>query len=585
MMISLRHLAVLGSLMAFAACGDGGVDPVVPTGASVALQGGNGQSVAVATSAATPLSVLIADSNGAPLGGIPVQWSVTSGGGTVTPSSTTGADGIATTSYTAGTTAGPKTITATVPGAANSPLNFTVTVTPGAAKRLVKASGDLQTGIISAPLPQPLAVTVVDSFGNGRAGVVVDWTVVSGGGAVNPLTSTTDNAGVASTVYTAGPVAGPATIGAVSGTLAGSPVNFTATTTIGVTLAATVPVPANYGQHDQFIRAGLAFLCEWDTGLRIYDVGDGRAGGSPTNPALISTFVTSGGEVHNAWWYWSPGGQKRYVFVGQEGPGGIGSSSSGDIHVVDITNINAPTEVAFYHLAGAGTHNFWVDEVNEILYAAYYNGGVVALDIKGTLSGDLASRVLGTTKPGGNGNTYIWGVQLYNGSLYATDMLSGFWQLKLQAGGFVTQGGGNNVTERFGSDLWVTNGFAYTGTWGTRTLNVRGNALKVWQLNGLGAPVLVDSVITAGVGTISDVEVSADNRMLMFSSENGANSGVHFYSLVANPAHPTLIGSYPVGTGAHTATFATINGRRYAFVAKDPPSPAMLVLDVTAISP
>jgi hypothetical protein len=586
-MILLRHLAALGLVVALGACGDGSTDPVVPAGASVARQAGDGQTVAVATTAATPLAVLIADSNGTTLGGIPVQWSVTSGGGTVTPSSTTGSDGVATASYTAGTTSGPKIITATVPGAVSSPLTFSVTVTPGAAKRLVKTSGDLQSGIINAPLPQPLTVTVVDSFGNGRAGVVVSWTVVSGGGSVFPVTVTTDGFGAAATIYTSGLVAGPATIGAVSGSLAGSPLTFTENTTIGVTLVATIPVPANYGQHDQFIRAGLAFLCEWNTGLKIYDVGDGRAGGSPSSPALISTIVTGGGEVHNAWWYHAPNGQKRYVFVGQEGPGGIGTSSSGDIHVVDITTITNPVEVAFYHLAGAGTHNFWVDEVNEILYAAYYNGGVVALNIAGALSGDLASRVLATTKPGGAGNTYIWGVQLYNGSLYATDMLSGFWQLKLQAGGFITQGGGNNVPERYGSDQWVANGHAYSGTWGTRGLapGTRGNALKIWQLNGTGAPVLVDSIITAGVGTISDVEVSADNRLLMFSSENGGTAGIHFYSLVTNPGHPTPIGSYPVGTGVHTATFSTINGRRYVFAAKDPSNPAMLILDVTAIGP
>jgi hypothetical protein len=384
-------------------------------------------------------------------------------------------------------------------------------------------------------------------------------------------------------VYTSGPAAGSAAIGAVSGTLAGSPLTFTATTAIGVVLVATVPVPANYGLHDQFIRDGLAFLCAWNTGLRIYDVGDGRAGGSPSNPAHIATLATTGGQVHNAWWYHAPGGSKKYVFVGQEGSGIIGSSASGDIHVVDISNIASPVEVASFNLPGAGTHNFWVDEVNEILYAAYYNGGVVALDVSGQLAGNLSSRLIASYKPGGVTQTYVWGVQLYNGSLYATDMLSGFYQLRLQAGAFVNLAGGNNVPERYGSDQWVANGYAYSGTWGNR--GNLGNAVKIWQLSGTGAPVLVDSIITPGVGTISDVEVSADNRLLMFSSENGLNSGLHFYSLVANPGHPTLIGSYPVGTGVHTATFATINGRRYAFVTKDPSNPALLVLDVTAISP
>ena len=97
--------------------------------------------------------------------------------------------------------------------------------------------------------------------------------------------------------------------------------------------------------------------------------------------------------------------------------------------MVDVSNLAAPVEVAFYHMPGAGTHNFWMDEGRQVLYAAYYNGGVVALDVSGTLSGDLASREIARLQPGGSGNTYVWGVQLANGSLYASDMLSGLWQI------------------------------------------------------------------------------------------------------------------------------------------------------------
>ena len=64
-----------------------------------------------------------------------------------------------------------------------------------------------------------------------------------------------------------------------------------------------------------------------------------------------------------------------------------------------------------------------------MLYAAYYNGGVVALDVSGQLAGDLSSRLIAEIRPGGAGDTYTWGVQLAGGSLYAIDMLSGLWQL------------------------------------------------------------------------------------------------------------------------------------------------------------
>ena len=79
-----------------------------------------------------------------------------------------------------------------------------------------------------------------------------------------------------------------------------------------------------------------------------------------------------------------------------------------------------PVEVASFHLPGAGVHNFWMDEPAQRLYAAYYNGGVVALDVSGTLSGNLSSRLISRITPGGSGQTYVWGVMLYNGSLYAS---------------------------------------------------------------------------------------------------------------------------------------------------------------------
>src|SRR5581483_2946271 len=71
------------------------------------------------------------------------------------------------------------------------------------------------------------------------------------------------------------------------------------------TLVSSVSIPANYGIHDSFIRDGLAFVCAWNTGVMIFDVGNGMVGGSPSNPKLISTYATTGGEVHNAWCFWS----------------------------------------------------------------------------------------------------------------------------------------------------------------------------------------------------------------------------------------------------------------------------------------
>ncbi len=211
---------------------------------------------------------------------------------------------------------------------------------------------------------------------------------------------------------------------------------FDVTDPSDIELAASVSIPPTYGIHDTYVRDGLAFVFAWDAGVIIYDVGNGLRGGSPESPIEVSRLVTAGGgvgspSVHNGWWFHNPvTGEARYLFLGQEGPGSIGASSSGDIHVVDVSDLARPREVASFHLDGAGTHNFWMDEAAQVLYAAYYNGGVVALDVSGTLSGDLSDRLLDRMRFGDE--TFTWGVMLANGSLYASDMLSGLWQVAVE---------------------------------------------------------------------------------------------------------------------------------------------------------
>ncbi|HEU4525021.1 MAG TPA: hypothetical protein VFR62_08360 [Gemmatimonadales bacterium] len=211
---------------------------------------------------------------------------------------------------------------------------------------------------------------------------------------------------------------------------------FDVTDPSDIELAASVPIPPTYGIHDTYVRDGLAFVFAWDAGVIIYDVGSGIRGGSPESPVEVSRLVTAAGSagspaVHNGWWFHNPvTDEARYLFIGQEGPGSIGASSSGDIHVVDVSDLANPREVASFQLEGAGVHNFWMDEEAQVLYAAYYNGGVIALDVSGTLSGDLSSRLLGQVRFGGE--TFAWGVMLANGWLYASDMVSGLWQVAVE---------------------------------------------------------------------------------------------------------------------------------------------------------
>jgi hypothetical protein len=196
--------------------------------------------------------------------------------------------------------------------------------------------------------------------------------------------------------------------------------------------------------HDVFVRDGYLFTAEWNDGVGIYDIG--AEGGSVSSPRLISRTATVGGQVHNLWWFHDPAnGSKRYVFAGQEGPGSVGFSSTGDMHVLDISTRTSPREVAVFAVANAGVHNFSMDEARGRLYAAYYNGGVRVLGVRGDLSAcaanektvdgrcDLAKmgRVIAFANTGAAGLTYVWGVHAQSNALYASDMLSGLYKFAL----------------------------------------------------------------------------------------------------------------------------------------------------------
>jgi hypothetical protein len=197
--------------------------------------------------------------------------------------------------------------------------------------------------------------------------------------------------------------------------------------------------------HDVFVRDGLLFTAQWNNGMVIFDIGGGGQGGTPQNPIRLGSITTSGGKVHNIWWFHDPSvGAKRYAFIGEEGAATLFSSSSGDIHVVDVSNMAQPREVAFFNVPGAGTHNFSVDEAKGFLYAAYYNGGVQVLNIRGNLADCAADhkapdgrcdlRKMGRLKGTGlldrGMPVFVWGVHFVGNAVYASDMLNGVWKLQ-----------------------------------------------------------------------------------------------------------------------------------------------------------
>src|SRR5207247_7739299 len=250
----------------------------------IAINAGNGQTATAGTAVLIAPSVIVRDANGNPVAGVSVTFAVASGSGTVSPTTpvATGANGItAVTSWTLGPTAGPNTLTVTSGTLTGSPVTFTATGTAGAAATLVKSSGDNLTGPVATRLQTPHVVLVSDANGNAVAGVTVTWAAASGGGSVDPTTSTTDVNGHAQTFRTLGVLIGTqtttatATIGSTATTVTFS-ISATAAgasqmTAAGVdgqteTVGTTLPTPLAVRVADQFNNPVAGVTVTWTPG-------------------------------------------------------------------------------------------------------------------------------------------------------------------------------------------------------------------------------------------------------------------------------------------------------------------------------
>jgi len=98
------------------------------------------------------------------------------------------------------------------------------------ATEIVLFSGDGQLGFAGSPLPNAIAVKVLDQHGNAMAGAQVKFVVTVGGGSVGSVTVGTDANGLAGSIWTLGSSVGadPQHATAAIPGVAGSPVTFTA---------------------------------------------------------------------------------------------------------------------------------------------------------------------------------------------------------------------------------------------------------------------------------------------------------------------------------------------------------------------
>jgi plastocyanin len=198
--------------------------------------------------------------------------------------------------------------------------------------------------------------------------------------------------------------------------------------------------------HDLYVKDGLAYLAYWRDGLIILDVGNGMKGGSPEHPQLVSQFKYNHFELYGNGWLagtHTTFRYKNYVFVGDEVfPSTFDLESKeripvrGVLHVMDVTDIEHPREVAIYEVPEGGMHNVWAD--NDMLFAGDYAGGGRVVDISGELRGNLyqqgreIARLWTADSDGYRPNLpFTWGAQPANGLIYFNDIHTGIWIAKL----------------------------------------------------------------------------------------------------------------------------------------------------------
>jgi hypothetical protein len=212
--------------------------------------------------------------------------------------------------------------------------------------------------------------------------------------------------------------------------------------------------------HDVWVHDGIAYSAEWETGVVVVDVGNGRWGGTIEKPKLVTTFELPTGATHAVFPYLQKSSGRFYLFVGDEiigreglawegtgpdirmpydpttGRGGYPRATTGYIQVVDFTDPENPKQVARYEVAEFGTHNIWVED--DILYQAYYEGGARMVDVSGELMGNLYTQnreiaVYKAHDPAGwiANAPAAWSVIPYKGNVFFSDNTSGLWAIKL----------------------------------------------------------------------------------------------------------------------------------------------------------
>lgn len=215
--------------------------------ATMTVAGGDSQSTIVHTAFAQPLSVTVRDAYGNLVPGATVTFTgAPSGAATATfTAATTNASGVASSTATANDVAGSYTSTAAI--ASGPSTTFAMTNLPDVPASLAITAGSSQSATVATAFGTPIAVRVLDQYGNPVPSTSVSLAGPGSGASIaSPATLVTGLAGTASTTVTANHTAGSYVVTASVSGVAATP---TASLTNLPGVATTLAVVSGSGQH------------------------------------------------------------------------------------------------------------------------------------------------------------------------------------------------------------------------------------------------------------------------------------------------------------------------------------------------
>ena len=496
---------VAAVLVAFSAsCGsDELVLPNEGIAATIAVVGGDAQSGVVGTALAQPLVVRVLDASSRPVQGQRVDFAPTSGGGAIAPASvTTDATGQASATWTLGSAAGGQ-------GAAARPIGngapdtliarFTATASAAGATNIAAVKGDNQTATAGSTLTDSLVVRTTDGAGNPVAGVAVTWTA-NGGGSVSAPSTVTGADGRTGVRRTLGPNAGAQTTLATSGTLAGSPVTFTATASVGSAGGLTIQ-----RQPSSTAQAGAPFGTQPQVQLRdpngnaVAQAGTAVTASIATGPAGTSSLIGNPTVATNG------SGLATFAGLGITGPAGA--------YTINFSGVNLTGVTSAQITLGAGAPSrlvFATQPANAVAGAAIAPAiSVLVQDALGntvtgatnTVSLSIQNNAGGGTLAGTTSRAAVNGAATFNdlsinaaGSGYTLRAASGSLTQATSNAFNITTGGATTIAANSATNQSATAGSVVGAPPSVKVTDASGNAV---------AGVAVAFAVTAGGGSVS----------------------------------------------------------------------------------